>query len=803
MTTETHSLETKHFDSKERKMKKNRIQAGGVLVLPALFLAAVATAVPASAQVANTFWASLIPGEYGTFRIDPVSLQRTGTFTVDTPGSLSVRFGSPSETFTAQLTSPSGEVILGDDPSGRSATLTFKDSDPDAVGRDVIFQIGAAEPGLWQYRVSETVPPSPEIFFRYEFIMESTVASGFIDDGRAFRVDRPIAVTVLTTERGEPRTTGLTITGSVRRVGETGPVPNATFRDDGQGIDPVAGDGFFTADLSGAEPGEYAVRAQIEGLNAEGFAFRRATYGRVVVKEICATLDAGFDEQAIDANTDGLIDAVRFDFQLDVEEAGSYLVNAVLRSASGHPLQSSSSVDLLPGIGQTVSVEFSAEDLRFDLAEDGPYLVERVFVIDEDGDMCDGRLEMGETAAYSVASYQRDAIELDRANIFAEGVDTNDDGLFDFLDVRLPLWVTRNGFYSYSSFLQTESGDPLGFQTGGWSLSGQSTQTLRFPGFPIGSSETEEGLFVRGFALWGQGENLIQIELPVLQGVEACQFVGSPQPCLGNEPPDTSGAVASPSELWPPNHKMKAVIITGVSDPDGDPVTIEVTGITQDEPVDGPGRNHDPDGGGVGTATPEVRAERDGRGDGRVYVVSFVADDGRGGTSPGSVSVCVPHDRGNGGCVDSGQMYDSVNGGGAFAQKLTLGAQKARGGNGGDSPPAIESGCAYDVETWLSARDAWPATTVDVGSDTLTAFELGSLLAPGDGNALYEVARQLVAAGLNLANGAGGELPDLAISAGELLSVMPLGSFLEGEDKALADSLADALAAANGAGCGS
>ena len=41
--------------------------------------------------------------------------------------------------------------------------------------------------------------------------------------------------------------------------------------------------------------------------------------------------------------------------------------------------------------------------------------------------------------------------------------------------------------------------------------------------------------------------------------------------------------------MWPPNHKYKNVFVQGVTDPDGDPVTIVITGIFQDEALNGAG----------------------------------------------------------------------------------------------------------------------------------------------------------------------------------------------------------------------
>jgi len=104
---------------------------------------------------------------------------------------------------------------------------------------------------------------------------------------------------------------------------------------------------------------------------------------------------------------------------------------------------------------------------------------------------------------------------------------------------------------------------------------------------------------------------------------------------------------------------MTPISITGVTDPNGDPLTIMATSIFQDEPVLGPGSgNTSPDA----ILSPlTVRSERSGKGDGRVYHIDFMADDGNGNTCTGTVQVCVPHDQGQGSqCVDGGPLYDST-----------------------------------------------------------------------------------------------------------------------------------------------
>lgn len=129
-----------------------------------------------------------------------------------------------------------------------------------------------------------------------------------------------------------------------------------------------------------------------------------------------------------------------------------------------------------------------------------------------------------------------------------------------------------------------------------------------------------------------------------------------------NRPPDCTNAAPTVASLWPPDHSLMPVAIQGITDADGDPVGVTITSISQDEPLDAPGSgNTCPDAAGVGTATAQLRAERTGNGDGRVYHIGFVARDGRGGECQSQVTVCVPHDQGHGAsCGDQGGSFDAT-----------------------------------------------------------------------------------------------------------------------------------------------
>jgi hypothetical protein len=136
-----------------------------------------------------------------------------------------------------------------------------------------------------------------------------------------------------------------------------------------------------------------------------------------------------------------------------------------------------------------------------------------------------------------------------------------------------------------------------------------------------------------------------------------------------NRLPVCQAARPSLDVLWPPNHKQThAVGVLGVTDPDGDAISIAITAIWQDEPTNTVGDGNTPiDGYGVGTSQADVRAERSGTpqvpGDGRLYEIFFTAKDGAGGSCSGVVRVGVPHDMSqHRTVVDSLVRYDSTTG---------------------------------------------------------------------------------------------------------------------------------------------
>lgn len=111
--------------------------------------------------------------------------------------------------------------------------------------------------------------------------------------------------------------------------------------------------------------------------------------------------------------------------------------------------------------------------------------------------------------------------------------------------------------------------------------------------------------------------------------------------------PVISSLSASNATLWPPNHKMVPISLTPLASDAVGVVSLKIISATSSEPDNGLG---DGDTEGdieiTGALTLNLRAERGGKGQGRVYTVTVEAHDAAGNASTRSVTISVPKNQG-------------------------------------------------------------------------------------------------------------------------------------------------------------
>jgi hypothetical protein len=110
--------------------------------------------------------------------------------------------------------------------------------------------------------------------------------------------------------------------------------------------------------------------------------------------------------------------------------------------------------------------------------------------------------------------------------------------------------------------------------------------------------------------------------------------------------PAISAGSATPSVLWPPNHKLVTVTLDYTVQNCGGATSCTVVSITSNEPVDNGGDGHtSPDWVVVDATHVKLRAERSGPGSGRIYTITVRCTDKAGQTTETTITVTVPHDR--------------------------------------------------------------------------------------------------------------------------------------------------------------
>jgi len=210
----------------------------------------------------------------------------------------------------------------------------------------------------------------------------------------------------------------------------------------------------------------------------------------------------------------------------------------------------------------------------------------------------------------------------------------------------------------------------------------------------LGSTTCGFGVCARTVASCVSG--VLQICVPGSPTLEVCN--GLDDDCDGQVDEGITMVTVTvnltPSRLWPPNHRMVGIDATvivngGCSGTCTSPPSVVLVGVTSNEPDDdnGVGDGHtanDIHDAVTGTADFdfELRAERDGTGNGRLYQVTYKATDCQGNVTLGAGWVLVPHD-------ENGKT-----------EPMTVSVEDRSGGNSGDYAlawDAVPGATAYNV----------------------------------------------------------------------------------------------------------
>lgn len=548
---------------------------------------------------------------------------------------------------------------------------------------------------------------------------DSPVGAALLATESELPLGKPVVLTAPVFEDDTP-VDGAVVSVSVR-ADSTQPFEEIALRDDGSEADEAAGDGLYSAAYEPPTSGEYRALAEISGETTSGDAFFRQAATTFRVFEPSGSLQGSINDRGIDDDGDGDLDRVIFDVGIDVAQAGGYITYVHLLAGGGKRLVRTKSDTLAAG-SQSVAVDFEAEALRA-LGEGGPYRIGRVELVQlsEAGPQtADQMFDLGQTRSYSLEQLDRPAILL-TGTTNDETLDVDGDSRFDLLNVEIEADLLESDYYEWSANLADSSGTQVGLATSaGYLDAGTATLELSFDGTPIGENGVDGPYVVTDFLIYGRdGGNLAASDVAITEAYSACDFEGA---VCDTTPPEVT--LAETATLWPPNHKYVSLgtedMVEDVTDDYAGSISVDsvrIASASSDEPENGRG-----DGNTTadiviaeGGRSIQLRRERRGGGNGRVYTVNLAVNDPSGNVAEAAYRVEVPKSKKRG-AVDDGPAY-TVEGPGASAAVAAT-----QGAGGADLPEVFALEAPYPNPT--GGRATLPLKLPEGASVRVEAFDI-------------------------------------------------------------------------------
>ncbi|HEY3364893.1 MAG TPA: alpha/beta fold hydrolase [Symbiobacteriaceae bacterium] len=434
----------------------------------------------------------------------PVSLTSLTGFSLaggSQTSSVTVEAGAPvilgalygSGTLDLTLTTPSGATISG---SGTGVELV-KSTDPTLGLSYILYRLAAPAAGVYQLNV--TAAPGSTV--KYLALGAAEGGAELVAAPRSAFVaaGAPVAIEAGIRWNGSA-VLPLTMDARVQQPG--GPIDTITLVDDGTGGDTAAGDGIYTGSYTAPAAGTYGVGVVAKSSDP-AHPLERYTGTLFQVLSGSDHFVGNISHKGTDLNGDGLFDYLSASVGVATAMPGNYLVTAQVTDAGGKSLvRASSRVSLATGTS-SVTLNFDGRSLG-ESNFSGNLILTDLALIREDGSAADFRAPAATLAGYSPSQFQRQRVRI-LPGIADQALDTNGNGLFDQLVIRIPVDVLDAGYYDVNGRLMDSQNAEIAWAGNTVYLSpGQSTVTLTYSGKAIGENGIDGPYFVRDFSMYAR-----------------------------------------------------------------------------------------------------------------------------------------------------------------------------------------------------------------------------------------------------------------------------------------------------------
>lgn len=376
-------------------------------------------------------------------------------FTVDAFDSIRVEAIVPVENATFTLLDSLGMVAVA---SG-DASLQFlpgSDVNPAKSPPGGVFatdEILSPEDGDWTVRIE--FPAAPEFTVVFVTVFSNTrFHTGIAIAGDTFLTDQDVSLGLLILENSLPV---LGLSPNIVITHEGGTVVNAIGLDDGVEADGLAGDGLYSVTFTFPQAGTYTIEGSATIPTSDGDVLRTARHIVEVTDPAVFLLSAAPNLILEPGGT--CIERVDFDLLIDVQRAGVFIASVDLTDPLGQTVQDreEQTVALGPNL---FTLSFSSQVIRAGLAENGPYTVSVIRV-----------LELTDTLRLAFRDLEGDiSIEKNLADFCAPPLELEAelqvdqilrDGFIGALELTFPVTVQVAGSYQISFTLAGSEGGSI------------------------------------------------------------------------------------------------------------------------------------------------------------------------------------------------------------------------------------------------------------------------------------------------------------------------------------------------------
>ena len=218
-----------------------------------------------------------------------------------------------------------------------------------------------------------------------------------------------------------------------------------------------------------------------------------------------------YSDRGVDIDEDGLYDFLVIDVGVDVGEIGRYYLTGELKDKYGSTISFFNySYNLVEG-EQIIQLRFDGGIIHSHKV-DGPFYLSNLSLLDRDNNQVDFVSDAHITTTYNYTDFKKSYAEFNDT-YFDKGVDTDGDGLYNYLNVGIGIEVMKQGNYTIAATLEDNSGYEITTASNSTQLGvGNHFVLLYFDGISIRKHGVSGTYYLRNLSLYCHDEAPMQTD---------------------------------------------------------------------------------------------------------------------------------------------------------------------------------------------------------------------------------------------------------------------------------------------------